>query len=112
MPTSLGGVLGPVVVEPAIFTPQGDGINEQVKIGYSMLRVQKGVEVEVGVYALSGERVWHLRSQEQEAGRHLAKWDGLDDHGSLVPPGLYLVRITVATSEGDFERLQHVAVVY
>ena len=112
VPSTLGDVLGAVIVEPPIFTPQGDEINEHVRIGYSMLRVQEGIAVEVGVYTLSGERVWSLRSQEQVAGRHTVPWDGRDDQDELVPPGLYLTRVKVATSEGDFERLQRIAVVY
>ena len=111
-PSSLGGVLGSVVVDPPVFTPQGDGINDRAQIRYSMLRVREGVAVEVGVYALSGERMWHLKSDTQGAGRHSVAWDGRDDQDRLVPPGLYLTRVKVATSEGDFERLQPVAVVY
>ena len=111
-PSSLGDVLGSMVIEPPVFTPQGDDINDTVQIGYSMLRVQEGVAVEVGVYGLSGEAVWTLRSPQQVAGRHSVEWDGRDDQGGLVPPGMYIARIKVSTSEGDFEGLQPVAVAY
>ena len=109
--SSLGGVVGAVEVDPPVFTPQGDGVNDRVRIGYSMMRVQGEVEVEVGLFSLSGERVWHRRSGTG-AGRHSVSWEGRDDQGRPVPPGLYLARVKVATSEGDFERLQRVAVVY
>ena len=112
IPSSLGDVLGSVVVEPPIFTPQGDGINETARIGYSMLSVQAGIEVEVSIFTLSGVRVWSMQSDTQGAGRHSVPWDGRDDHDLLVPPGVYLTRVKVATSEGDFERLRRVAVVY
>ena len=112
IPSSLGEVLGQVSADPPVFTPQGDGVNEQVRIGYSMLRVQEEVEVEVSVYTLSGPRVWSARLDRQGAGRHWVSWDGRDDRGKRVPPGLYLVRVRVSTSEGDFERLQRVAVAY
>ena len=112
IPSSLGEVLGPVSADPPVFTPQGDGVNEQVRIGYSMLRVQEGVEVEVGVYTMSGSRVWSARLERQEVGRHWVSWDGRDDRGGLVPPGLYLARVRVVTGKGDFERLQPLAVAY
>ena len=109
---SLGSVLGSVEVVPAVFTPQGDGINDRVRITYSMLRVQEGVEVEVSVYGLGGQRVWQQKPQTQAAGRHSAVWNGRDAYGELVPPGLYLARIKAATSEGDFERLREISVAY
>ena len=112
LPSSLGEVLGPVSADPPVFTPQGDGVNEQVRIGYSMLRVQEGVEVEVGVYTLSGARVWATPLERQGVGRHWVSWDGRDDRGKRVSPGLYLARVTVATGERDFERLQRLAVAY
>lgn len=28
-------------------------------------------------------------------------WDGRDDEGKLVPPGVYLYRITVSSDEGE-----------
>ena len=111
-PASLGEVLGEVAVEPQVLTPQGDGVNDEVRIAYSMLRVQEGVDVEVTVYGLSGEAVRTMRSPQQVAGRHSAVWDGRDDRGRLVAPGMYLARIKVSTSEGDFGGIHPVAVAY
>ena len=110
--SSLGNVLGQVEIEPPVFTPQGDGINDRVRILYSMLRLHEGAGVEVGVYSLSGERVRELESGTRAAGLHAAEWDGRDASGERVPPGLYLARVEVATSEGEFERLQRIAVAY
>ena len=107
---SLGSVLSPVSVQPAVVTPQGDGVNDDVLIEYSLLRVDD-VEVEVCVYNLSGTPLW-VRTEEQSAGAHRLWWDGRNQQGQLVPPGIYLVRVQVASSEGDFERLQRVAVAY
>ena len=110
--SSLGSVVGAVDVTPPVFTPQGDGINDRALIDYTMMRVQEGVEVEVGVFALNGEAVWSVHSEALGAGRHSVPWDGRDSGGNPVPPGIYLARVKVATSEGDFERLQRIAVVY
>ena len=112
IPSSLTEDLGAVEIEPPVFTPQGDGINERVRIGYSILRIQAGTRVEIGIFALSGERVWSTRSDTQGAGSHVLWWDGRDDRDGLVPPGLYLARVKVTTGEGDSERLQRLAVVY
>ena len=64
------------------------------------------------IFALGGERVWRRDSLTQSAGRHTIEWDGRNGKDELVAPGLYLTRIRVSTSEGDFERQRLVAVAY
>ena len=107
-----GGVLGQLEVQPAGFTPQGDGLNEQVQISYTLFRVLAAADVEVEVVALSGERVWHRRMGEQGNGRHSVEWDGRDTAEELVEPGIYLARVQVKTDGGSFARLQPIAVIY
>ena len=107
-----GGVLGQLEVQPAGFTPQGDGLNEQVQISYTLFRVLAAADVEVEVVALSGERVWHRRMGEQGNGRHSVEWDGRDTAEELVEPGMYLARVQVKTDGGSFARLQPIAVIY
>ena len=107
-----GGVLGQLEVQPVGFTPQGDGLNEQVQISYTLFRVLAAAEVEVEVVALNGERVWHRRMGRQGNGRHSVEWDGRAAAGQLVEPGLYLARVQVKTDQGRFARLQPIAVIY
>ena len=107
-----GGVLGQLEVQPAGFTPQGDGLNEQTHISYTLFRVLAAAEVEVEVVSLNGKRVWHRRMGKQRNGRHSVEWDGRDTAGKLVAPGLYLARVQVKTDEGRFARLQPVAIIY
>ena len=39
-------------------------------------------------------------------------WDGRNTDGSLVPPGLYLVRVRAKLDQGDKTQLGTLAVVY
>ena len=41
-----------------------------------------------------------------------ATWDGRDDQGELVGPGLYIYRVVVEAGSGSEERLGHIAVAY
>jgi hypothetical protein len=110
--SSLGSVLGDVAVHPASFTPQGDGVNEEVEINYTLFRLLDQTGVEVNVFTLGGQRVRRLSSALQGAGRYQVRWGGEDDGGRLVAPGIYLVRIGVDTDDGLVERVHAVAVVY
>ena len=110
--SSLGSLLGDVSVEPAILTPQGDGINDEVAIRYDLFQILELAEVEVAVLQLSGESVRSLLSQTQGAGRYSVSWDGRDNGGQVVEPGIYLVRIEVNADAGQRVRALPIAVAY
>ena len=109
--TNIGNLLGGVSVEPQAITPQGDGINDQVELSYNLFRVQ-AAQVEVAVYTLGGTKVREVRSGVQSAGVHTETWDGRDDQGDLLAPGIYFLLVEVDADEGHFSRLQPVAVAY
>ena len=105
-------VLAAMEVEPAVFTPQGDAVNDEVQIGYTLLKVLGAPEVTVAVFDLRGRCLWRAGPSGREAGRHAVLWDGRDQAGRLVGPGLYLVRVVVETDRQREERMECVAVVY
>lgn len=50
-------------------------------------------EIELGIYAVSGERVRVLLAGPVAAGEHEVAWDGRDAAGHRVPSGVYVVRL-------------------
>lgn len=50
-------------------------------------------ELEIAVYDLRGARVATLGAGSYGTGRHLITWDGRGRDGTLVPSGVYLVRV-------------------
>ena len=108
-----GQLLGQVQAAPNPFTPNGDGINDEAIIHYNLLALSTARPVEVALYDLSGRRVRVLFAGEEANGRYTDKvWDGRDDQGQAVPPGLYVARVFVAGDSGDAEQSRVVAVVY
>jgi hypothetical protein len=53
---------------------------------------------EVEIFDLRGKLVRTLLQGEQAAGEHRVTWDGLDDSGSAVASGVYLVRAAAGAS--------------
>ena len=47
--------------------------------------------VELSVYDALGRRVRTLQHGSQASGQHRVQWNGRDEHGQLMPAGLYLV---------------------
>jgi hypothetical protein len=69
------------------------------------------------LYDLSGRLVRQLDRQSAIRGLFGERpedpvWDGLDQGGSLVAPGIYFYRIALDTDEGTEEKLGTVSVAY
>lgn len=109
---SLGAILREVSVAPALLTPQGDSVNDEAEISFVLFELLGQADVEVEVFKMSGERVCLLSSQARGIGRHSVRWDGRDDGGRVVAPGIYLARVEVNTDTGQRARTLPVAVAY
>ena len=113
-PTLLGGrLLGQVELLPNPFSPNGDGFNDAMSVSYSLLSLEAPRQVELKVYDLGGRLVRVVSQGMESNGRYEDKaWDGTDDAGQLVPPGLYLFRVAVEGDHRNDEVHRLVAVVY
>lgn len=108
-----GDLFGAFAIEPSVFTPNGDDVNDAATIGYDILAVTRPTAVEVRVFDLSGRLVKPLYSGAELSGHydHLS-WDGRDAHGNRVPPGLYLVSLSVNGDARQTHRVRPVGVAY
>ena len=53
--------------------------------------------IELAIFNIRGERVRTLVRESRTAGRHEVAWDGLDDRGTQVSSGVYLVQLNTAS---------------
>ena len=105
------GILGAVGLSAPVVTPNGDGTNEQVAIGFDLFGVAGGT-LRVEVCDLSGRRCAAILDAQAAAGPYSLLWDARDKRGKLVPPGLYLIRVAVEVDRGTFARMAAVGVAY
>ena len=105
-------IISSVEIGPNPFTPNGDGINDVLDISYSLLRLAGSAPVLLGIYDPSGALVKEVYRGEDRNGRYVQHWDGKDEGGEVVLPGMYLVRLCVQADQGEESKTGTVAVVY
>ena len=86
-------VVREVEISPNPFTPNADGVNDQLQIRFSLGNLNANREVRVEIFDLSGRRVWH--KTQMGFGEQSVVWEGWDEAEKVVPPGLYLCKIGV-----------------
>lgn len=105
-------IVSELVLSSRVCTPNGDQVNDEVHIEYTLLELAGTGAVEVGIFDLAGRRVRQVYRGADTSGQYARMWDGRADGGSVVAPGVYLYRVQMDTDEGRTERSGLVAVAY
>ncbi len=113
-----GALVQAVEVEPSVVTPNGDGVNDEMGFHFQVVKVDGASPVELLIHDVQGRRVRRLVEQRPTStGVYGMEWDGRDEQGVVVPPGVYLARVRVDTDTegariGRAEILRTIAVAY
>lgn len=112
---SIGMLLRQVQInggQGTVFTPNGDGVNDQLRLNYTITQLTEPKRVEITLFDLGGRPVRVLVDKEQVGGLYRELWDGKDEGGRPVPPGVYVVLVRVHSGSGVFEQMRTLGVVY
>ena len=90
-------LIGKVSIAPRVITPNGDGINDEVMIDFTILKVSRPRYIWVTIYDLNGQKVKTLMNEPGRYGYYRIVWDGRDGSGKEVLPGVYVCQIKVDT---------------
>ena len=97
---------------PAVISPNGDGINDEGVFSSSIIRLVEATDVSLAIYDLSGRVVREVANTPRRAGSFEDPWDGRDQAGNLVAPGIYVARLTVMTGQEGLSQVRVIHVVY
>ena len=107
-----------LTIDPPVLTPNGDGVNEELTLAFTVLLAAPNTAVTAEFFDLSGRLVARrVEVREVSTGPFEIAWDGRNQDGDLVPPGVYAVRLGVDGDTGDTdlanrELLRTIAVAY
>jgi hypothetical protein len=67
---------------------------ENITIEYQL---QQDHRVEIQINNILGQKIKTLLKEDQQAGLKRVKWDGFDESGSLMRPGIYYITLLTPT---------------
>lgn len=105
-------LLSDLQVGPNPFTPNGDGVNDLTTVSFSLLRLTSSTPVALRIFDLSGRLVRRVDGQLAGSSASQLQWDGRDDKAALMPPGLYVFRLSIESDGGTQDRVGHIALAY
>ena len=98
--------------EPQIFSPNGDGVNDQTLLSYDITNIASPTPLTIEIYDLAGHLLKELYAGTDISGRYGRAWNGRNDADDLVPPGNYLFAIELDAGAGSQREMGIVSVVY
>ena len=104
--------LSEITLASSVLTPNGDRINDELDIAFSLLGVEN-TATEIGVYTLTGQRIRDLVRGKLNKGFYTeAMGRARRPRDALVPPGIYLLHIKVDADKEASEQFRLVSVAY
>jgi hypothetical protein len=99
-------------VVPAVLTPNGDGVNDNVDVAFEVFEITGAAAVRAEIWDLAGRRIRVIHEGDDGIGTYSWLWDGRDEAGRLTPPGVYVVTVSLDADADHLVRSRILHVVY
>ncbi len=96
-------------IDPAIFSPDGDGYEDKLQIKYDFSTPGNTISVEV--FNANGYLIRHLIRHEYLGTQGSFSWDGKWDNGTLASPGIYVLYFELFDLQGHVRKYKKAVVV-
>ena len=101
-----------VAFQPSVLTPNGDGVNDTALLTYEIFEIIGERTVHIDIFDLAGRRVRQLQQGPEGIGRYERRFDGRDDNTRLLPPGVYVARLSLSTDRASTEQIEIIHIAY
>jgi hypothetical protein len=92
-----------------VISPNGDGVDDRVI--FSFVLPSPGMRANLAVFDSDGRAIKRLLDQRRVGTVVQTIWDGIDEEGRLVAPGIYIVNLGVKRPDGGWEESRSTLVV-
>ena len=108
----IGKLVGQIAVGARVFTPNGDGVNDQFEMFFNLLQIVAPAPVALDVFDLAGRRIHRVFAEERGIGPARYRWDGRTADGKLLAPGTYVWVLRVQADAFEERHLGTMGVAY
>ncbi|MCF8234090.1 MAG: lamin tail domain-containing protein [Bacteroidales bacterium] len=98
----------PIVIEPDLFSPDGDGQNDLLNIHYEF--DQPGKNISILIFDDEGREVKNLVNNKSVGVKGFFSWDGVNENKEKAGIGIYVILVKVFDAEGNVSRYKKAAV--
>ena len=99
-------------ISSEVFSPNGDGVNDELLISYNLLRLTQPALVSFDIFDLLGNRIQRGFAGSDNSGQFLRIWDGRNRYRKVVKPGFYIYQLKVEADAADYYLQGVVSVVH
>lgn len=97
-----------ITISPETFSPDNDGYNDVVNIGYQF--AEPGYVANVIIYDAKGRLIKHLANNEMLGVSGAFSWDGIDENNTKARIGVYVIYIEVFNLNGEIKKYKKTCV--
>ena len=108
----IGKLVGEIAIDVRVFTPNGDGVNDQFEMFFNLLQLVEPAPVALDVFDLAGRRLHRVFAEERGIGPVRYRWDGRAADGKLLAPGTYIWVLRVQADAFEERHLGTMGVAY
>ena len=108
----IGKLVGEISLSSKFITPNEDGINDKIDVYFNILQITESAPVAFEIFDLSGRAVYTVFDRDLGIGPANFTWNGREDHGNVLSPGIYVWSLRVESDAFDEVHMGSVAVVY
>ncbi|MDD4575111.1 MAG: lamin tail domain-containing protein [Bacteroidales bacterium] len=94
-------------IEPEIFTPDNDGVDDLLFIHYIL--PESGYRTNIWIYSSAGHRVKQLVNNDLLSTEGSIIWDGTSEDNLRSPAGIYVIAIELWNIKGEVKRYKKTA---
>jgi hypothetical protein len=110
--SQVGKLVGDIVFFSPVFTPNGDGVNDELRVFFNLLQLIEPAPVSLELFDLAGRRLHTLFEEKRGIGPAIYTWNGRLADGALVSPGNYVWVLRVRADAFEERHSGVIAVAY
>ena len=90
---------GVITIDPLVFSPDNDGVDDLCFIRYEML--EPNCVANIWIYDIHGREIRRLYNNITLAANGTLRWDGLGNHFKALPLGVYILCVEIFNVQGN-----------